>query len=364
MRLAGIACSLLFCCLGYAQDASPRPDIPPTIRVSTEFVVLDALVANKKTGNLLGNLQSSDFALSEDGVRQHITYFSHDQLPLSVVFLFDLTDTVRPVLKPLAEGAREILGHLKPQDEVAVMVFSSHTELLQDFTQARSLAADAMAKASDMKSADGTFIHECMYEAVEQSMRSTIPDSRRVMVWLTDGTANFENSFTQKTIGKNAPAHLHTKDEATEKLLRAGVVTAALIDRSSGTDAFLVAADVNPFAMMFGGRIGDVRKYAELTGGPVLNASKKEVAARLAELIDQLRGRYTIGYKPSTSKPGGTYCKLHLALSSTAYEEPSDLRKGSVFVRVRQGSYRSRHCSIRSSSTNSASAQRTKPSCS
>ena len=65
MRLAGIACLLLFCCLSYAQDASPHPDTPPTIRVSTEFVVLDALVANKKTGNLIGNLQSSDFALSD-----------------------------------------------------------------------------------------------------------------------------------------------------------------------------------------------------------------------------------------------------------------------------------------------------------
>jgi VWFA-related protein len=338
MRLAGIACLLLFCCLSYAQDTSPRPDIPPTIRVSTEFVVLDALVANKKTGNLLGNLQSSDFALSEDGVPQHITYFSHDQLPLSVVFLFDLTDTVRPVLKPLAEGAREILGHLKPQDEVAVMVFSSHTELLQDFTQDRALAADAIAKASDMKSDDGTFIHECMYEAVEQSMRSTIPDSRRVMVWLTDGTANFENSFTQKTIGKNAPAHLHTKDEATEKLLRSGVVTAALIDRSSGTDAFVVAADVNPFAMMFGGRMGDVRKYADLTGGPVLNTSKKEVAARLAELIDQLRGRYTIGYKPSASKPQGTFCKLHLELTPQARKADAAARDS--MVRTRHGYYR------------------------
>ena len=218
------------------------------------------------------------------------------------------------------------------------MVFSSHTELLQDFTQDRALAADAIAKASDMKSGDGTFIHECMYEAVEQSMRSTIPDSRRVMVWLTDGTANFENSFTQKTIGKNAPAHLHTKEEATAKLLRSSVVSAALIDRSSGTDAFVVAADVNPFAMMFGGRMGDVRKYADLTGGPVLNTSKKEVAARLAELIDQLRGRYTIGYRPSGSKPQGTFCKLHLELSPKARKGDPDVRNS--MVRTRHGYYR------------------------
>jgi hypothetical protein len=78
----------------------------PVIRMSTQFVVLDALVENKKTGHPIGSLEAKDFLLTEDGVPQKISYFAHDQLPLSVVFLFDLTETVQPVLKPLAEGAR------------------------------------------------------------------------------------------------------------------------------------------------------------------------------------------------------------------------------------------------------------------
>src|SRR5580698_524883 len=122
------------CCCMYGQDAVlAQADAQSTIRVSAKFVVLDAEVENKKTGNLIGTLKSDDFVLSEDGVPQQITYFSHDQLPLSVVFLFDLTETVRPALASLAGGAREVLGHLKPQDEVAVMVFSSHAQLLQGF---------------------------------------------------------------------------------------------------------------------------------------------------------------------------------------------------------------------------------------
>ena len=276
--------------------------------------------------------------LSEDGVPQTITYFSQDRLPLSVVLLFDLTDTVRPALKPLAEGAAEILGHLKPEDEVAIMVFSSHTELLQKFTTDRALAAQAIAKASGMQSKDGTFIHESMYEAVNQAMQSTTPGSRRVMIWLTDGTANFENSLTMKTIGKEAPARLHTKEEATAALLRAGVVVSALIDRTAATDLSLLVANANPFAMITGARTGDIRKYAELTGGPVLDTSKKEIAARLAELVDQIRLRYTIGYKPSMAKPEGTYCKLQLKLAPEALKARADLRK--LRVRTRQGYYR------------------------
>jgi VWFA-related protein len=343
-----IAIALCMICIapGIAQQnatrsaSASRADMP-VIRVSTQFVVLDALVRNKRTGNSIAGLDAKDFLLTEDRVPQSISYFTHDQLPLSVVLLFDLTETVQPVLKPLAEGARGILSHLKTQDEVSVMAFSSHTEMLQDFTTDRALATHAIEVASEMKSNEGTFIHEDVYEAIDQGMKSTIRDSRRVLVWLTDGTANFENSLTQKTIGKEAPAHLHNREEATSKLLHSGIVVAALIDKSAKTDAMVAALDISPLSFIAGARLGDISRYADMTGGPILNTNKKEVGTRLAELIDQLRERYTLGYKPLTARPSGTYCKLHLAVSGAAYKEhPDQLKGGGVLVRMRQGYYR------------------------
>ena len=342
--------TILYLCLIFPWSAlaqndpqaasSSRDAETPVIQVSSQFVVLDALVQNKKTGNLISNLEAGDFHVTEDGHPQNISYFSHDQLPLSVVFLFDLTETVQPALKPLARGAYEMLGHLKPQDEVSIMVFSSHTELLQGFTTDRALASAAMDKASEMKSTDGTFIHEDMYEAIDQALTSTVRESRRVLVFLTDGTANFENSLTQKAIGQQAPAHLHTKEEATTRLLQSGVAVAALIDRSARTDAFIAMADISPLSFIAGGRIGDVDKYADITGGPVLKSDKKEVAARLSELIDQLRGRYTLGYKPSTSKPAGSFCKLRVTLTPAAYRERGSAREQNFLVRSKRGYYR------------------------
>jgi VWFA-related protein len=335
--LCGLLFALLFRGSCAAQNQSSLPE-EPTIRVSSQLVLLDALVENNKTGKHIDNLERTDFRLSEDGVPQVITYFSQDRLPLSVIFLFDLTDTVRSALKPLAGGAQEILGHLKPGDEVAIMVFSSHTELLANFTQDRGKAAAAIAKASVMQSKDGTFIHECMYEAVKQAMSSSAPGSRRVLVWLTDGTANFENSMTQKTIGKEAPVYLHSKEEATAELLRSGVVVSGLIDRTAATDLTVIGGNANPFAMLIGARTGDIRKYAELTGGPVLDTSKKEIADRLAALIDQIRLRYTLGYKPSVTKPEGTFRRLQLRLDPTILKARPELRKAKV--RTREGYYR------------------------
>jgi VWFA-related protein len=325
------------------SQAAPRPadSEDHVIRVTSQSVLVDALVENKKTGNLIGNLGAADFVVEEDGQRQRITYFSQDRLPLSVVFLFDLTETVHPILKPLAQGALEILGHLKPQDQVAVMVFSSHTELLQDFTLDHSLAAAAIDRASEMKTGEGTFIYEDMYEAVGQALKSTVPNSRRVLVWFTDGTANFENSLTQKTIGKEAPARLHTKQEATVRLLQSDAVAAALIDRSAATDAVIAAMDVNPLTLMFAGaRTGDISRYAEITGGPVLRTTKKEAKARLAQLIDELRARYTIGYEPSTPKPRGSFCKIRVTLNTDLFKEHAELKRSNLAVRAKRGYYR------------------------
>lgn len=337
MRAFLLFLSLFLCSRSSAQIPAPTEE-PPTIHVSTHFVVLDALVENKKTGALISTLQPGDFTLTEDSIPQPITYFSHDQLPLSVVFLFDLTDTVRPALKPLADGAREILAHLKPQDEVAIMVFSSHTELLQSFTTDRALAADAIARASVMQTKDGTFLHESMFEATDEATKSTTPGSRKVMVWLTDGTSNFENSLTRTMLAKQAPAHLHTREEATRHLFRSGAVVSALIDETPATEAFMMTANANALSLIFGGRLGEIKKYADLTGGPVLDTSNRKIAARLAAMIDQLRGRYTLGYKPSAGKPAGTFCKLELRLTPEARHQLPNQRN--IIVRTSRGYYR------------------------
>ena len=115
-------------------------------------------------------------------------------------------------------------------------------------------------------------------------------------------------------------------------------MVSALIDRTAATDMTLIALDANPLAMLFGGRTGDIRKYAEMTGGPVLDTSKKEIAARLAALVDQIRLRYTLGYKPSNPKPEGTFCQLRLQLNPPTTKARADLRKAQV--RTRQGYYR------------------------
>ena len=325
---------LLAARIGWAQS----PDSPPepaaaTIHVDTQFVLLDAVVEEKKTGRTLDTLTAKDFQLAEDGVPQTITYFSRDQLPLSVVLLFDMTETVHAAMKPLAQAALEILGHLKPEDEVAVMTFSSRADLMQGFTTNRQLAADAIKTASWMADVEGTFLDEDMYEAVELAGTAK-PGSRRVLVWLTDGTANQENTFTRATIGQHAPAHLHSQTEAMYRLLQSGAVVSALIDRTPETNRAIMSAGLE------GTRVGDIDQYARATGGPVLNTSSKDAPDRLAMLIDLIRARYTLGYKPTRAERPNKFCKLSLKLNADALGEHSEPHKPDLIVLTKSGYYR------------------------
>src|SRR5258707_5493948 len=144
--LISIACLLSYA--ANAQDAAATSEAPQVLRVNVRLVMVDAQVLTRKTGRAISSLHAEDFQVYEDGVQQPITSFSQDELPLSVGFLFDLTDSVRPVLKSLAGGALQALKRLKPEDEVAVMVYAASTQLLQDFTTDRELAAKAIEKAS------------------------------------------------------------------------------------------------------------------------------------------------------------------------------------------------------------------------
>src|SRR4051794_34632993 len=132
----------------------------PVFRLDVRLVQVDAQVLNKKTRHVTPLLKQEDCQVLEDNVPQKISSFSQDRLPLSVVLLFDLTDSVRPVLKSLAEGALAALQHLKPEDDVTVMVYAASTQVLQEATTDRALAVAAIEKASRMQSDEAAFFNE------------------------------------------------------------------------------------------------------------------------------------------------------------------------------------------------------------
>jgi VWFA-related protein len=309
---------------GEAQDQPRTPELP-VVRVNVQLVQVDVQVLEKKTGRPVGSLSREDFQLFEDGKEQRISAATRDQLPLSVVLMFDLTFTVQPVLKPLAAGALEALQHLKREDEVAVMVYAASAQLLQDFTTDREKVVEAIQRASEMESGEAAFFNEAVFRASAQLAQAKNPQSRRTIIWFTDNVPNIPS------------AKQHSEKDALREVYETGTVVFTLLERSAASDFFMVSFTKNPVFAPF--RMhdppGDVHKYAERTGGSVMKSGKEEVAAKLAKMIDEIRTRYTLAYYPSLPQPKGKFCVIKIRIRPEAEE-----REGRLVVRAKTGYYR------------------------
>ncbi len=328
-----ITLALAVACLGMVSSA--QEDAGETLRISVRMVMIDTQVLNAKTGRAIGPLEPRDFQVYEDGIQQKIISFSQDELPLSVVFLFDLTDSVRPVLKSLASGSLQALHRLRPNDEVAVMVYSASAEVLQDFTTDRQLAADAILKASKMESGEAAFFNEGIFQAAVQSARSKIPSSRRVVLWMTDNVPNIPSEEIRQRYGRSISSNqLHTKNQATAELLKSGSVVYTLLRTSEISDQMALHTSANIVSGMLYPP-GDVYQYSQLTGGRVIESSAKKMESMLVNWIDEIRTRYTLGYRPPPGKSTGKFCKIEVKLSPDVRK-----REGRLLVEARHGYYR------------------------
>ena len=310
-----------------------------TFHSDVHLVLVDVQVIDKKTHQIAGSLKQDDLRVYEDGVQQQISAFSHDKLPLSIILLIDLTDSVRPVLQSLSQGALLALQHLRPEDQVAVLVYSASTYVVQGFTNDRSLAAAAIERAGHLKSREAAFFNEGIYQAATYLSVAKNPESRRVILWFTDNIPNVPSDEVKERDGKSLLGkELHTEKQALEEIFRTGIVVCTLLKES------LMSEEEDARIRSEGGadRIdrmmhppGDVYKYANATGGLVVESDEKKLPAKLAELIDNLRLRYTLGYSPSVTKPQGSFCTIKVELAPTVKKLRKDL-----LVKARQGYYR------------------------
>jgi VWFA-related protein len=274
---------ILLCGAASAFAQTPEPEEP--VRVSTELVIVDTQVSRHSDGKLVGGLKPEDFTLEENGVAQDVTFFSQDKLKLSVVLLFDLTDTSQPVLKRLATGALEALAHFKPEDEIAVAAYSSRIMVLQQFTRDRIAIFDAIVNASQMDAPEQfALFNEAVWLTADFMQAAATPKQRRVILWLSD---NLPNKPTRAA---------HTEKEALDQLFENDIsVFGVMMQTKEGKLIDFVGRPKGS---------GNMFTYAEQTGGEIIKAEKENVSERLGEIIDRMRARYALGYVSTNTGAG------------------------------------------------------------
>ncbi|MEP7353306.1 MAG: VWA domain-containing protein [Acidobacteriota bacterium] len=149
----GIAAPLMLGVPGFGQTATPRR---PEARVeeskdavfSTSVRVANILATvHDKNNKIVRDLKKEDFTLDEEGKPQEIRYFSQQSdLPLTIGMIVDVSGSQAEVIGKEKAASRDFLKSvLRPQDEGFVVSFGSKISLDQDLTSSRPDLDQAIA---------------------------------------------------------------------------------------------------------------------------------------------------------------------------------------------------------------------------
>ncbi len=281
------------------SDDGPVSVLHVNVKLVTVFTnVTDA------TGAIVGGLTKDDFAVTEDGRPQHISVFERQsELPLNLVLAIDTSGSVHKDL-PLEQDAARRFVHalLRPQDLMSLMEFSTEVRPVVPFT---NQAAKIDRGLGMLRGGPATALYDAIYLG-SQNLASK--KGRKVLLLVSDG------GDTANTV---------TYADALEQALRGEVMVYSIIDvpiaASAGRDT--------------GGEHALIT-LAEQTGGKYFYASEGGLDKAFAQVSEDLRTQYLIGYYPVNQRPGVDFHRIRVTVPRAAAE--------SFDIRYRTGYYSER----------------------
>ena len=82
----------------------------------------------------------------EDGIRQELSLFTHENLPISLAVLIDTSASMQEKLPQARAAASRFVKTLRPQDDAQIVQFNDRSTVLQDFTNDQALLEAAIKK--------------------------------------------------------------------------------------------------------------------------------------------------------------------------------------------------------------------------
>jgi VWFA-related protein len=170
-------------CAGLLANAD---DTNVVFRSDVSLFRVDAQVVDRDNRALTG-LRVDDFILREEGRIQQIRNFASEDMPLDVLFLLDVSASMRPHVQRIADAAHDALKVLGEDDRVAIVVFDRMARLQMPFRKGRSNVEHEMeALLRHERFGGGTDITTGMLFAARYIAKEGRREARRAIVILTD----------------------------------------------------------------------------------------------------------------------------------------------------------------------------------
>jgi VWFA-related protein len=241
---------------------------PPPVRATLEFTLTTS-------GRDPISVSAEDFKLVEDGVAQRVDTFQEAVAPLSLVLAVDASGSMKPATDAVKEAAKTFVTAVRPEDQLALMMFSDQASMVHDLTTNRDWT---MTGLDQYKAAGGTALNDALYSALS---RLKPIDGRRAVVVLTDGRD--ENG------PGTAPGSRHSLAE--------------VLAQVEEVDATIYAIGLGPHVDR-----GPLEALAKRSGGEAFFPENASVLIDdYRRVVERLKQRYVASYISSNRKRDGRW---------------------------------------------------------
>jgi VWFA-related protein len=287
--------ALFLAASGLAQENKPasQQGQTPLFRKNVNLVSVFFTVRGKN-GAFIPNLTLDQFEVTEEGQPQAIKYFSAESnLPMTLGMLIDTSESTQRMLSREKIVAGDFLRQVLTDKDLAFVIsFDTSVDLQQDITSEVRVLQAALSKVTTHAALsgrlgqgpvhNGTPVGTLLYDAVYLGASDVLSKQagRKAMIIVTDG------------VDQGSKLRLRDALEAAQK---ADVVCYVLV----------------LFDPVYGNDMDGMKQLTEPTGGRAISVSDpKRLEKAFAEISDELRSQYSLGYTPTNENRDGKFRRI------------------------------------------------------
>lgn len=258
------------------------------------------ITVRKHEGGFLKGLLKTAFHIYEDGEPQEIVFFAQEGLPTRIAIVLDNSGSVRSEWGTIKYATKKFVENLKPDDEFALITFNTEIRLKLDWGR-KTDRVDPILSAVYCK--DNTKLYDAIWVVSNEVFKNV--KEKKAMIIMSDGLDN-ESGVTykealQEAIRSEAVIYVVSKTEAVRRLMEY---------QSRGPydtipQRVFIQADTT------------LRQLAYETGGRVLYPNSfGQLDNIYAQVDEELRNQYTLGYISTNTMKDGSYRRIDVRVDA------------------------------------------------
>ena len=307
--------------------AANTPDAGGQVRfrVTVEEVLVDVVVTERNRP--LAGLTAADFRLLDAGVPRDIRLVPLEELPVSVLFVMDLSESVsRERRQRLAAAARQFSGQLSEGDRCGVMIFSSQPVLTHDFANCSELPPNPFPDEGIIGGTalwDSLLLSTALVEGEPgRAVVIVFTDGEDTMSWTPEGFVEPALQGSEAVLYTVIPPgargttrrryRYRSDDFVPPSVARRRRIGIRRMNGGVAPDELAVLLEgprrtIRPRAgMRAPSELQLLRHVSELSGGRLVQSRDEDrLLAAYGEILEEMRSRYVLAFVPDPDEPAG-----------------------------------------------------------